>query len=119
MTLALLGLLAASAWGATKVKLASEADHINYSIGYQMGTDFKNQGWELKPEAMVQGIQDAINGIEPLLSDDLMKATLAEMKRKLMHTQQQNAIDYQLASQKFMKENAGKEGVVVLPSGVQ
>jgi FKBP-type peptidyl-prolyl cis-trans isomerase FklB len=119
MTLALLGLLAASAWGATKVKLASEADHINYSIGYQMGTDFKNQGWELKPEAMVQGIQDAINGSEPLLSDDLRKATLAEMKRKLLHTQAQTAIDYQLASQKFMKENAGKEGVVVLPSGVQ
>jgi len=119
MTLALIVLLAASAAAETKVKLASEADQINYSVGYQMGTDFKNQGWQLNPEAMVQGIQDAINGTPPLLTDELMKATLANMKRKLIHTQQQAAIDYQRASVDFMKVNATKEGVVVLPSGVQ
>lgn len=107
------------AFAETKMKLSSETDYVNYSIGYQVGSDFKAQSWELDPKVMVQGIQDAISGSKPLLSDDLMKATLANMKRKLVVAQRQAALDYKRASQDFMKENAKKEGVVVLPSGVQ
>ena len=35
---------------------------INYSIGYQIGGDFKRQGWQLQPEILIQGIRDAVHG---------------------------------------------------------
>lgn len=115
----LAGSLVQSAWAAAPVAIKTETEHINYSIGYQMGTDFKNQGWELSPEAMVQGIKDAVSGNSPLISEEQMKITLAKMKRQLIAAQHQTMIDYQKASREFVKENAKKEGVVVLPSGVQ
>lgn len=112
-------LLLGSASAASKLQISTDTEKMNYSVGYQMGTDFKQQKWELNPEAMTQGIQDAINGTKPLLSTGQMATTLAEMKQKMLVAQQQAALDYQRASRDFMKENAKKEGVVVLPSGVQ
>lgn len=121
-------LLAASAWAAspaedtqtaTRKALVTEADAVNYSIGYQIGTDFKNQGWEITPEILVQGIQDAMQGNKPQIDDAVMKATLANMKRKLVLAQEKATLDYQKASEEYLVENARKDGVVVLPSGVQ
>jgi FKBP-type peptidyl-prolyl cis-trans isomerase FklB len=112
-------LQAGSVLAADQVKLTSQADYTSYSVGYQMGTDFKKQGWEIKPEAMLKGVQDAIAGTTPMMSDEKMKSTLAAMKRNLLAAQEKAAIDYRKASDDFLKENAQKEGVVVLPSGVQ
>lgn len=119
MTLSLILLPVLSVAAESAAKPATETEQVNYSIGYQLGSDFKKQGWQINPEVMVQGIQDAINGTQPRLSEEQMKATLIEMKRKLVLAQQQAAIDYQRASAEFMKANAAKEGVVALPSGVQ
>jgi len=35
---------------------------INYSVGYQIGGDFKYQEIEIRPNAMLQGIRDALSG---------------------------------------------------------
>lgn len=103
----------------TAPKLTSEDDFINYSVGYQMGNDFKNQGWNLEPEVMIRGIRDALSGSPPPISAERMKITLGNLKRKLLIAQHQSAVDYQKASKAFLEENAKKEGVVVLPDGVQ
>ena len=101
---------------ADKMELKSEADRINYSVGYQIGGDFKSQGVELNPEVLVQGIQDALKKNEPLLSQEQMNATLVDLKKKLVTHQQVIA---KQADAAFLAENARKEGVIVLPSGVQ
>jgi len=109
----------ASLWAESNIKLATETDKANYSVGYQMGTDFKKQDWKLNPEAMLQGIQDALNEAQPILSETEMKETLVRMKRKLILAQEQAKINYTQASIEFLEENAKKDGVVVLPSRVQ
>ena len=45
--------LCAGAWAAEDrpLELKSETDRINYSLGYQIGGDFKSQGIGLSPEA--------------------------------------------------------------------
>lgn len=45
-----------------QTELKSQNDKVNYSIGYQMGGDFKRQGIEINTELLVQGIQDALAG---------------------------------------------------------
>jgi FKBP-type peptidyl-prolyl cis-trans isomerase FklB len=99
-----------------KVELKNETDRINYSIGYQIGGDFQRQGWELHPEMLTQGIRDAIERADPLISPEQMNATLSNLKKKLVADQRGPS---KQADAVFLKENERKEGVVVLPSGVQ
>ena len=101
---------------AGKADLKDETDKINYSIGYQIGGDFQRQGWKLNPEVLTQGIKDAIDRTDPLMSQGEMNAILGNMKKKLLANQQ---VAVKQTESAFLAENAKKEGVVVLPSGVQ
>lgn len=109
---------------AGKTELKSEAEKINYSVGYQIGGDFQAQKIELAPEVFVQGIRDALDKKnQPLLTQDEMNKTLMDLKAKLVAEEkqqlQQAVAQSRNASETFLKENAKKEGVTVLPSGVQ
>jgi FKBP-type peptidyl-prolyl cis-trans isomerase FklB len=101
---------------ADKVEPRSEMERINYSIGYQIGGDFQRQGWNLNPEMLTQGIRDAIGHTDPLMSPGEMNALLVNLKKKLLADEQGTA---RQADAAFLADNAKREGVVVLPSGVQ
>ena len=47
---------------------ATENEKTSYSVGYQIGGDFKAQGVELDPDSLVQGIRDALTKKEPSAS---------------------------------------------------
>lgn len=101
---------------AEKPELKDETDKINYSVGYQIGGDFQRQGLKLKSEILTQGILDAINNADPLISHKQMNATLVNLKKKLVADQN---VATKQADAAFLAENAKRDGVVVLPSGVQ
>jgi FKBP-type peptidyl-prolyl cis-trans isomerase FklB len=105
------------------LKLDDEAARINYSLGYQIGGDFKRQGIELDAEAIVKGMQDALSGSEPLMSQQEMNAMLVELKRKVVTEQQAKRRESELetvaAGKKYLEENAKKPGVVTTTSGLQ
>lgn len=109
-------LIAGTGLAAEKIELKDETDKINYSIGYQIGGDFLKQGWKIKPEIMMSGILDATNHTEARITADEMNAVLIGMKKQLVADQQTTA---RQADALFLAENAKKEGVVVLQSGVQ
>lgn len=106
-----------------RVELKNETEKINYSVGYQIGGDFKAQNVALTPDALVQGIRDALNKNEPLLSQEQMNSTLMNLKKKIVVDQQrqekQTAAESRRASAAFLAENAKQKGVTVLPGGVQ
>jgi len=99
------------------------SDNASYSIGFQIGGDFRRQGMRLDPESVVQGIRDAQEGAKPLLSPQEMNRTLVELKRKVVAVQQEerkNSEAKNLAEGKrYLAENGKKKGVVTLPSGLQ
>lgn len=109
-------LMAGVCLAAENAVIKDDADRISYSIGYQIGGDFQKQGWELKADILVQGIQAAINKTNPLMSPAEMQATLINLKKKLVSDQQKDA---KAADMAFLAANAKEKGVVVLPSGVQ
>ncbi len=108
---------------ADKPEVKEEKDRISYSVGYQVGGDFKRQGVELNPELLVKGIQDAVSGAKPLLSQQEMNRTLVDLKKKIVADQreaQQKMGEKNLADGKdFLSANGKKKGVVILPSGLQ
>lgn len=120
-------LLAGSADAAEPLKLNNDNARINYSLGHQIGGDFKRQGVEMNAAAIVRGIEDALSGAEPLMSPQEMHATLKELKRKVVadeRTKQRKnrrtaELQYLAEGKKFMQENAAKPDVKTTASGLQ
>ncbi|MEN8762350.1 MAG: FKBP-type peptidyl-prolyl cis-trans isomerase [Thiogranum sp.] len=103
--------------------LSGDEAKINYSVGYQIGGDFKLQGVEMQTETVIRGIQDALSGAEPLLTKEEMRTTMGELGKRI--TDQRNR-EKHLAKTRIEKENveflvanAKKEGVITTPSGLQ
>ena len=101
---------------ADKVKAShapeSENDKAIYSLGYDLGTELKGHALELNSELLLQGITDAIEGNKPLVKTTGRNRALAQIRAdRVQHNLEQ--------SQAFLAENAKKEGVVTLDSGLQ
>ena len=84
-----------AAWLASSTCLAEEVlkdekARVNYSVGYQIGDDFKRQGVEINPEVLVKGIQDALSGQTPLMSADEQRAALVNLQRQVDAQQKQD-----------------------------
>ena len=116
-------LLAGTCVADSPVSLEQPGEQLNYSIGYQIGRDFRRQGVAISPGMVLKGIEDAVSGAEPLLQPTEMHATLAQLQQRVkageQQAQQGSAARQSDSAESFMTENAGREGVVTLPSGLQ
>jgi FKBP-type peptidyl-prolyl cis-trans isomerase FklB len=63
--------------------LRDKKDKISYSIGYQVGGDFKMQKIDLRPEILIKGMQDAMAGSEPRMTPEEMRTTLTDLQKKI------------------------------------
>jgi len=103
--------------------LSDPNERINYSLGYQIGGDLKRQRVEVNREALLQGIEDAVNAAEPRMSRQEMQTTLVELKRKVVAVQKEERAAREKqnleAGEAFLAGNAKQDGVVTLPSGLQ
>jgi FKBP-type peptidyl-prolyl cis-trans isomerase FklB len=108
---------------AAEVELKTDFDEVNYSVGHQIGTDFKNQGIELNEDAMIKGMQDALAGEHSLMTPDEMRTALTKMAKKIAEKQQQKQIetakDNLAKANAFLDENGKKDGVKTADSGLQ
>jgi FKBP-type peptidyl-prolyl cis-trans isomerase len=108
---------------AEKKESKEQKDKISYSVGYQVGGDFKRQGVELNPKLFLKGVQDAMSGAKPQMTPQEMNQTLVDLKKKIVADERK---DRQAKAQKalaegeaFLAANGKKEGVVTLPTGLQ
>jgi len=115
--------LSAPSSAAEALDLKDETARINYSLGYQIGGDFKRQGVDMNAEAVVQGIRDALSGEKPKMSQPEMTSTLMELKRKVVASQRKRNVERELdllkEGEAFLQQNAKKEGVITTDSGLQ
>lgn len=120
-------LLAGASFADEKASITDTADRINYSLGYQIGGDLKQQGMTINPEALLKGIEDAGAGTEPRLSSEEMNSILQALKKDIENKQledrkleqQKTKEQYRGEGREFLAQNAKKKGVVSLPSGLQ
>jgi len=117
------GFFVGAAKAEDKPALKDTNDRISYSIGYQIGGDLKRQGVEIDPELMVKGVQDALGDKEPIMTLEEMQQELVTLKQKMIAAQQEEqkkaAAENLAKGEAFLAENAKKEGVKTLPSGLQ
>jgi len=96
---------------------------VNYSVGYQIGGDFKRQGVEINFEMLLKGIQDALSSEKALMTPQERRATLTNLQRQVAAQQEQDkpkqAQEYRGEGREFLVENAKKAGVKTTDSGLQ
>ena len=123
-------LLTANVMAAEQVTLSDEADRINYSIGHQIGTDFKRQKVKLDEQALSLGLQHGQTGAAPLVDRKEMNAALSDLKRNITNKMKSESAARinsrkQIEQKKrddgkaFMLANQTREGVKTMPSGLQ
>jgi FKBP-type peptidyl-prolyl cis-trans isomerase FklB len=119
-SLALLPLAASSALGEP---VEAPAEGASYSLGHQIGMDLARQGREVDLESLRSGLRDALAGRAPALADAERNAQLVGLKRSIVAGEREDRIRGSSAPRQagaaFLAENAQKQGVVELPSGLQ
>lgn len=69
------------AFGAPPAAPETDKEKTSYSVGYQIGGDFRRQHFEIRQDALQRGLQDALAGNKPAMSDQEMRLTLRELQR--------------------------------------
>jgi FKBP-type peptidyl-prolyl cis-trans isomerase FklB len=113
----LAGLCATTALAAQEPK--TQKEKLSYTIGYQVGQDFKEKGLELDADTFARAVKDVLTGKPLAMTESDMRAALETFREELMEKQRQLAEKNKKEGEDFLKANAKKKGVKTLPSGLQ
>ena len=126
VTLAMMFLAVGCTAGEKKVEiteLKDQKEKVSYSIGLNIGNDFKTQGVEVDTNILLKGMTDALSGAQPMLTEEQIQETLTQLQKDMVAKQETMAKE---AAEKnktvgaaFLAENSKKDGVTTLPSGLQ
>jgi FKBP-type peptidyl-prolyl cis-trans isomerase FklB len=125
VAVAVMGLIMSTAIAGTDAApaLTTDTDKLSYSIGADLGKNFKTQGIEVNPTALAQGIKDGMGSKPLVLTEQQMKDVLNRFQKDLMTKRtaefNKKAEENKTKGEAFLAANKGKDGVVVLPSGLQ
>jgi len=103
--------------------LKTEVEKVSYIIGTQIAGNFKAQEIEVSLDSLMQGLKDVLEGKQLAISQEEMKlvytAWQQKMRAKQAAKQAMEAAKNLAAGTAFLEANKAKEGVKVLPSGLQ
>jgi len=107
---------------ADKLDLKDAKARVSYSIGADIGANFKRQNLEVDPKAVAAGLADAYAG-KTQLTDAEMKEVMMQFRQQFMEKAQAQAkVDGEKnikSGETFLADNAKKEGVKTTASGLQ
>jgi FKBP-type peptidyl-prolyl cis-trans isomerase len=103
--------------------LNTQKEKFSYALGMQMGADFRKQVLDLDLATFTKGLMESFNGAKTMLTEDEMRAVLANAKEEYQKKQaalrEEQAEATLREGEKFLAENKNKEGVINLPTGLQ
>lgn len=99
-------------------------DKVSYALGLGIGRQLSQMGADsLNIDDFAQAIKDILAGKEPAVSDAEAQTLVKDFFEKQEAKQRAAAVekfkDTKEKGEKYLAENAKKEGVVTLPSGLQ
>ncbi len=104
----------------SNVRLETVEQKASYGIGLQMGQQLAGSGLVgLEIDAIAKGISTALAGKMPEIEIDDINDALRDLHTKAQAVREQEAEVASKAGEIFLTENAIREEVTVLPSGLQ
>lgn len=109
----------------------SQKDRMSYAIGMNIADTLRSRKLDLNPEAVAQGLKDALSGAKTQLSepeaDSMVMIAQSEMRAKRQgeeqaeanHEKEKAAVSNKQEGDTFLAANKSKDGVVTLASGLQ
>jgi FKBP-type peptidyl-prolyl cis-trans isomerase FklB len=108
---------------AQETPILTEQDKRGYALGVELGLDVAKQGAGVNQHLVIQGIRDALTSQKYLMTLDDMNAILTKMQQeqrdKIAIAAKEFAEKNKKDGEAFLAANKTKEGVIVLPSGLQ
>jgi FKBP-type peptidyl-prolyl cis-trans isomerase len=109
--------------GSSEAALDTDDQKASYGIGLDMGRSLEPAKGRLDMPAFTKGIEDAMSGADPALTQDVIQTALQAFSQSIMVAQQ---ADQAAAGEKnktdgqaFLAQNGAKEGVITTESGLQ
>lgn len=115
--LPILALLVTAATQAASLK--TQKQKFSYTVGYQVGLDFKRKDLDLDVNALVQAIRDMQAGKKPRLTQDQMKKAVANYQKAVSAKRKALAGKKLELAKAYLEKNKKKKNVKVLKSGLQ
>jgi FKBP-type peptidyl-prolyl cis-trans isomerase FklB len=112
---------------AVPLVLKTQKEKASYAIGLNLGSNIgkslHQDSVDIDPNILARGLKDGLAGNKPLLTNADMQATMTALsaevkKRKEDKLEKESAASIQVGAA-YLAANKSKEGVVVLPSGLQ
>ena len=104
-------------------ELATDPQKFGYAIGVDIGKSLTPVKDEVDVNALIAGLQETLAGKEARLTDEVREQVKADVTRKLQQKQMEErvakATTAKDAGEKFLAENAKREGVKTTASGLQ
>jgi len=106
-----------------EIALKTDVDKVSYIIGTQIGRNFKSQEIEVNLEPLMWGLKDVLAGKELAMSQDEIQKVFSDFQQRIRAKQvakaAKEAAENLAKGNAFLEQNKAKEGVKVLPSGLQ
>ena len=106
----------------TREDIKTESDKLSYSIGMDMGRNFKSQNMEINPELFAKGMKDFMVGDKTLLTDEEVKQVFETYRKALAEKQGAKAKQAGEGNKKegiaFLAKKKTEKDVKALPSGL-
>ena len=120
----LFGITGCQSGGESDTTLQTRKDSISYSIGMNVGQNLLRDSINISREAFLRGVLDAdADSAMRLMTDEQIQSTMMafqdSLRRKKMADASAASGRNKKEGEAFLAENAKKEGVVTLPSGLQ
>ena len=115
----LLGVFATRAGAADAPEISTDEQKASYAMGVEIAQGLIRQGIKVNADAFSLALRDVLSGREPRLPAKELQAVLAKQEERIVQERQAAAQKNKAATEAFLAENKKKEGIHVLPSGVQ
>jgi len=104
----------------SQLDLSTDEARVSYGIGRQLGGQLRDNpppGASL--EAILAGLTDAYNNADSRVADDALSASFQVIRERMQAEAAAKAEQAAQAGRDYLEENAKREGVTVLASGLQ
>ncbi|HYU32447.1 MAG TPA: FKBP-type peptidyl-prolyl cis-trans isomerase [Thermoanaerobaculia bacterium] len=104
-------------------KPQSLEDKASYIIGFNLGSNLKQQEIPVNSDLIVKGLRDGLGGAAGLLTNEEIQAAMTEFQQQMMAKQQEKmkvvGDKNKKEADEFLAANKTKPGVVTTASGLQ
>lgn len=108
---------------ALAAELETQEEKLGYTFGMNIGESLRSQGVNVDLDALIDGLRTVYEGGEPALSAeeaDAIRQAWVTQRQESMAAEQAAAATQNLAeAERFLAENATRDGVVTTDTGLQ